>query len=63
MADYQKHRRTGNRCESVKVEYGTANATEKRRRSWRCQLVNGHTGTHISFSGHRKWDEAEGRLF
>lgn len=43
------HRRHINRCESLKVEL------TNKRRSWRCQLVLGHEGPHVSFSGHRSW--------
>ena len=45
------HRRNVNRCEAKKVEL------KGRKRSWRCQLVKGHTGKHISYSGHRTWDD------
>lgn len=47
-----KVRRGENRCENRKVE------TNGRRRSWRCQLENGHGGDHISLSGHRRWADA-----
>ena len=45
------HRRSVNRCTSKKVE------DKGRRRSWRCQLVQGHKGKHISYSGHRTWED------
>lgn len=38
------------RCGSMKIE------TVGRRRSWRCQLAEGHDGRHKSVTGHRNWD-------
>lgn len=46
------HRRSVNRCTSKKIE------DKGRRRSWRCQLVLGHKGKHISYSGHRTWEDS-----
>jgi len=45
------YRRKTNRCQSIKQEQGAYG-----KRSWRCQLVNGHKGKHESSSGHRTWE-------
>lgn len=37
------------RCGSIHVE------DRGRRRSWRCDRVEGHEGPHTSTSGHRRW--------
>jgi hypothetical protein len=59
MTTVSSYRRTVNRCESVKVEYGGDKATRRRHRSWRCDLVAGHAGRHESRSGHRYWADPE----
>lgn len=54
-----QHRRSVNRCEERLVERGSPAAKQHKMRSWRCQLVNGHEGQHVSYSGHRKWGVRE----
>lgn len=53
------------RCKSMFEEYGTADAQEHVRRSWRCSLPLQHTGKHRSYAdaGHRAWtdEEVDGR--
>lgn len=48
-----------NACGAMKVEYGTSNANQHKRRSWSCQLVEGHEGRHASASGHRMWEDSD----
>ncbi len=53
MSSLGSYRRKANRCESKKVE------TNGKNRSWRCDLVAGHSGPHESHSGHRRWDNRQ----
>lgn len=60
MSNPSSYRRKENRCTAVKIETGGKNAAKQQKRSWRCDLVEGHSGLHESHSGHRSWaiDEA-----
>ena len=49
------YRQKTNRCEAKLNEIRTRTS---KRDSWRCQLEAGHTGDHVSHSGHRRWADA-----
>lgn len=55
MPAISHYRRRENRCEARLIEYGKASA-EFKRRSWRCDQMDGHKGIHLSNSGHRRWE-------
>ena len=56
MTHISEYRRDKNRCQNLKVEWGTVKAAKQQKRTWRCNLKAGHKGKHESRSGHRKWD-------
>jgi len=56
------YRRRDNRCEARLIEYGKQ-AGEYKRRSWRCDQVDGHDNEHISHSGHRRWEGCRGDTY
>lgn len=49
-----KYRRSKNRCEdTLRVRRSGKTKID----SWRCSLVLGHAGDHVSMSGHRHWPQ------